>query len=347
MPLFITNSKPLSRRRAQATRALLGFALIFSSCFSAGWWLLAHRSSWTATDSIPPSASIFDQTVLFQTIDQPYTTEYAFYHGVGPAIAWARRANSVIVGNSQSLAGLRGKSIGEAEEKSGLSFYNLSEARNNFLFVDRLFQTQRLAPSLVLVNVPGFFDLKLHPVLKATMRVSDGRAWMEVYAHSLSWFVRAILQQWIPKWTLFRPSGVIVAQEPRDAKNGFLFESFEPPPSGQGGLLDFKPQTPVKMDPALLKRAAEFKRDMEARGSRIILMHVPSHEDPAVTEELARELQVPFIIPRLKGMTSRDNMHLDRESAERFSRVFFRRLLELSEVKSLEERRPASSGDER
>jgi hypothetical protein len=335
----ISNSKRLSKRGAQALWATGVFVVFFSISFSAGLWLLNEKSPWVTTDSIPAGGWMLDQSILFQTIDQPYTTEYAFYHGIGPAISWARRADVVIVGNSRPLNGLRGKSVQEGEAQSGLSFFNLAEPRNNDVFILQLFQRQHLAPSLVLVATENFFDPKLHPTMKNTLTVSDWRAGLEVYSHSFSWFVRGFLQQWIPKLTFFRAQGVRVPREPRSAKDGFLLDSLEVPPSGPQSSLTYTPLMKVQLDPLFLSRALEFKKQMEERGSRVIFIYVPSHEDPAIVEELARETKTGCVAPHLQGMTSFDNMHLDRESAERFSKVFFEQLFRLPEVKALERKR--------
>jgi hypothetical protein len=83
----------------------------------------------------------------------------------------------------------------------------------------------------------------------------------------------------------------------------------------------------VTPDRAKLRRAQDFKREVEARGGRLVLCLVPAPTASRATAEwLARELGVPLIAPELENLRTHDGSHLTPESAGTFAAVFFSEL---------------------
>jgi hypothetical protein len=75
-------------------------------------------------------------------------------------------------------------------------------------------------------------------------------------------------------------------------------------------------------DEEVLAIARDFKRALAARGTSLILTHVPSPANMSQREQamaLAAELQVPFVGPVMDALVTRDGAHLTDESAQRFA----------------------------
>lgn len=73
-----------------------------------------------------------------------------------------------------------------------------------------------------------------------------------------------------------------------------------------------------------IQNALAFKREMESRGTAIILTQVPYVKScDRKMRELAQLLAAPIVRPHLENLTTFDGSHLSPESAARFSTAFF------------------------
>ena len=73
-----------------------------------------------------------------------------------------------------------------------------------------------------------------------------------------------------------------------------------------------------------LPSASDFLSALPIKHECVILTMVPAvNTQSAFTNDLAKELGMSVVAPRLDGLQTFDGSHLDRESAERWSKAFF------------------------
>ena len=93
-------------------------------------------------------------------------------------------------------------------------------------------------------------------------------------------------------------------------------------------------------DKRALGLAREFKRELDARGTTLVLTTVPyTQTHTAHLAWLSRELDAPYILPSFKGMETADGSHLTVDSRRKISREIWPALMELPAVKSALETR--------
>jgi len=310
------------------------FVLLFLILILVGQWVSRDKPDWIYRSSIPEGLIDWDQSILGDAFGEPYD-EYIFYHGIGHAMTWARQADILILGNSRPLFAFRSPVIQQAEKQSGLTIYNLAGTGSTVTYALALIRKQNLRPRLIILNEDNFFNSVVWPSQKAAMNQSDWQCWMSVGEHYLSWKIQNTLRHWIPKFGFFKEHGGKNFYLLRSVQNGALF--LENVSDQNIPLKEPRRQvSPLKIDPVYLERAELFKKEMEDRGARLVLTHVPSSVlNQAYAQALAKELQIPYVEPRLLGLNTFDQSHLTPESGDRFSKAFFKKLFQLDEVKKI------------
>lgn len=330
MPLFISTFKGTAARRKRAARGLAAFAGVFLACVAWGLWLSARCPQWVYHDPAGREAWKYRATTFFETLEHPYA-DYALYHGIGPAISYARRADVLILGSSVSLDAFTDEQVRSAARKSGLTFFNLSLPGANYLFDEKMMARQHLAPRLVLLSDFYFFNAGIRAQEREAMALPYWRVWLATQEHSLYWLLQYILQGAVPRLLFFKAPPGGTAYLLRSVENGCRFEDST---VEKGAKVGFQPQG-SKVTPEELEGAREFKQRMEQQGTRIILVHIPSPISPEHTKKMAKALQLPCILPGPVPMVTFDGLHLSAASSENFSKDFFQKLFKIPEFQEL------------
>jgi hypothetical protein len=213
-----------------------------------------------------------------------------------------------------------------------------------------------LSPSVLIINENHFFTSGLSPYGDETIKMGYWQALTRIVEHDISWFLRVQSHQFFPRFGLGKIYGSVPVVEYRSIQTGCLvMENFKEDlvpaavrDSGEEVLSVEELQTAVK-----------FKKEMEARGIKIILTSVPygtdemkdlgrwikdpeermlvsGAEEPYEKVDLAaKRLKIPLIEIGSKDLETFDGRHLDEKSGLAFTRLFFDQFLKRPEVKTL------------
>ncbi len=329
--LFFTSvSEKKSSRRTHLVKACVFSSAVFLIFMGVSQWIRIQRPQWVYHSLL--TNPNWDQALVNGAFDTPNDVS-VFYHGIGPAMAYARQAQVLILGNSRPYFAFRASLLDWAEKQSGLKIYSLAGPGSTFVFTEELIRRQNLNPRILILNEDDFFNPVLWPTQKEVLAESDWQAWTRLWERRVSWEVSSGLQRWIPKFIFFKEHEGKIPLLIRSVQNGgLLSENF----SEESFPLEESRSFDLKLDPLYLERAKAFKKEMEEHGITLILTHVPSDgRGAALTQAVAGELGVVCLIPHLKGLETFDHSHLTPESGDRFAKAFFEELFQLPEMKKL------------
>ena len=233
-----------------------------------------------------------------------------------------KAADVLFLGNSRVMLGFSRTELGTMFDRLGMHYYLLgfghTEGDQFPLAIIRKFN---LRPRFVVINADPFFVGGVSPFGRkvASMSTFDARkALFEGAAHDR--FVSA-LRPLLPHWPDLADGPVSRLPLYRARSDGAWL-----------GPSAFAKTTPVRegvdappgpVPEARLLLAKQFKAEMDARGTQIILTCVPSPAaDRRQAEEFARYLDVPLVDPHMDGLETFDRNHLTPESARRFTAAF-------------------------
>ncbi len=239
-----------------------------------------------------------------------------YLHGLEGVVEPMRAAQVIFVGSSRAGFSFRDDFVTRFEQATGLKTYALGFPRSGMAMAEKLIQRYNLRPRVLVVAVDNVFftDFVSHEIVSAE-RLSQWEAWRQLREDRLSWWSRNHLHRYIPEFEVFghqtisviyrnyRTGGWIVVQHPEEH------------------LAVVEPT--ARMPAPERARAREFVARMRERGIEVVFTAVAGG-DYALEDlgELARELDVPLLAPRLEGLTTGDPVHLDGPSARRFSDAF-------------------------
>lgn len=258
---------------------------------------------------------------------------YVLYHGVGNAIRHARASEGLLLGNSRMQFAFPRDVLERVFEETGCRFYNLAFGYvERSAFVLRLIEKHDLRPRFVVVNADGlFFRENPSGFGDQVMAASRWQAWKTVYERSLAGAVRhSPPLEWLPRWRIPFP---FITNDPMLVYRSISYGSWRGPdlsliPVGNPP----EPRViPSEVPPDKLASATAFQRALDSRGATLVLSWAPvpgewDRRDNAIA--LARAIGAPFLSPIVPGLVTRDNDHLNDESAERFATAFFEEFLQ-------------------
>jgi hypothetical protein len=308
------------------TSVLAIFALVFAALTAGGMWAVGNVPAVTARWGPPPPLPPQPGEDWYIAYDQDNVARdhYVMYTGYGPAIAYAKGADAVIVGDSRSQIGFLREELAAYTEREGVRFYNMSLGFfEGDPFFTEVIRRQDLRPRYLIVNVDvsqgNFFRAEPSALGKKILAGGGWTAQKYIYGRYMSDIVESTVQKAFPYYPGPKQGTVMY----RSWSNGFW---------NRDKMIGYKGPYPVKpfVDTQSADERAEeqqrarvFAREMEARGSRVVFTWVPaSYMNRDRAKAIAEAAGVPFISPDLEGLATIDEGHLDGESAERFSIAF-------------------------
>lgn len=254
---------------------------------------------------------------------------YVLYHGTDrTALARLRQAQVLFLGNSRLMFALESGALRAFFQQRGLRYYVLGFGHTEQDdFPARIIAKYDLRPSVVVVNVDGFFwDGQSEWAAKVVRETWFDARKLQAESEASHW-VRRRLHAVLPQYADLHHGGrEFVVFRSRLDGTWLVANQFD-----EGMPFEWPPVSD-RHEPSRrsLEAAETFKRDLDARGARLILALVPS---PLASihraQVVAAHLGVPLVAPTVDRLTTVDGSHLSPASAWRFERVFLSALSDL------------------
>jgi hypothetical protein len=184
----------------------------------------------------------------------------------------------------------------------------------DMVFTDELLRRMNPRASVYIINVDDFFERRETVAAKAILHDPDARSRYEWKRFSQDWhrpICGAFPKLCGNKYAIFRSRETgayyrMPGDEPVIAKNAVSYDPWVDDAS-------VRDSTALAID--FLKRFAQ--------GKCVILTNVPYPETrDGDAEAIAAGAGLPLVAPKLDGLNTTDSYHLDRASADRWSRAF-------------------------
>jgi len=309
-------------------------------------FVMSFVASGPLVRKLPIREGRYPREALMPEIDVPRGREYFFasaphelsqsilYHDLGDSIANARRADVLFLGNSLMPLALREEFLVPKAGRLGVRLFSLGVGHaENGRFPLEVIRKHDLRPKIVVVNATaGFFDRRgrFSPPAREAMEGTRWDAMKRVIEGIGSWRIQLLVHSFLPKLDFLDQRMLPKAVMYRSSRTGWWYPALEP-----------RSRYPVRINPPeknfdhLLPFAREYKRELDERGTLLVLTHIPGGKTYlAHLPLLTRELGVPLVAPKLDGLQTTDGAHLDRESARRFSAAFWKGFIALPEVRT-------------
>jgi len=246
------------------------------------------------------------------------------YHGTDDeALANARTANILFIGNSRMMFALRPAVLAPWAAAHGVTYYAFGFGyRDGDDWALELVRKHDLRPRVVVVNVDGFFARPMSPGAQRVRRETRFGARKQIFEGEVAHEARRYLHRVIPNWLdLYGRPGFPFGNEfiaYRSRRDGVWAVSPWPAAEMPAASVDFQVE-PV--GPRLGDAARAFKAEFDARGTRMVLTYVPTPDDSGGNPvAIGAMLGVPVVALGVDGLTSHDGSHLSEESALDWSR---------------------------
>ncbi len=316
--------------------------------------ILPPDMSWHGEFSPPPSRD----GIITETDSDHYEIYDVLYYGIGGAIANARKADVIFLGNSRVLHAFRESSVQDASKATGLRFFNLCyPANDGMVMAYETIRRQNLKPAVVAVNLNYFFMKGLSSYGLKTAGEGAWRSRMWLYGRTISWRLSLWLHRFLPRLGLNQTLQAKPSYDDQSSEDGFLEAEYHP--SDIEAILVKEPSKFIDPPPEEVENAKWFIGKMAERGIAVVLLDIPydigtywnvqasggsfkalsllpENSRPYYRgDKLAEILGLPLIHPYVGPLNTRDGSHLTRESAERYAKGFFKQFLELPVVQSV------------
>jgi hypothetical protein len=306
--------------RQSRWQSLAHLAFAFWVCAAASAFALlikpaAARQADIVTHRDPPAEGKF-----YLAHDRGgHIDHHVIYHGIDRLVRERLRAADVLfLGNSRLMFALDSTTLGEFFTALGRRYYVLGfghEEQDDFPL--QIIRANDLRPSLVVVNADYFFAGRQSEWAARVIEESDFDAWKIQFEGEASHRVRRVLHRIVPHYVdLGHGHREVVLYRSREDGSWFVANDFD-----DGRLFAWPPGDRTLPGEAAHESAASFKRELEARGARLVLCVVPG---PEVSLHRARafaeQLSVPMIVPNPGALRTIDNSHLSADSARRVAR---------------------------
>lgn len=308
-----TSSTSSSERQRVAPRGLL-------VCFLAGL-VVAGAAGELLAHALPASRVV--GATRFRRVDPPRAEDELavygealdqrdLYYGFGGWLAQARRADVLIMGTSRVQLGISEEVLVPRFRAAGLRVFSIALGHaERSPFEMAVVRRHDLRPELVLVEGRRFF--RDEPSAYGARVIADGpwRAWTEVVEGRAAWGVDRRVHALLPKLRGVEPFVIYRSRETGLWRPALHPSGSRPVPSAR--RRDRPSDAEIRVGRAV-------RDELRRRGARMVIVAVPSPEESAEgVEELARSLGVPCVGPEPEGLRTTDGLHLDEESARRFT----------------------------
>ncbi|MFZ5428510.1 MAG: hypothetical protein ACOZEN_16220 [Thermodesulfobacteriota bacterium] len=272
------------------------------------------RAGYLAVESTPPGADWY--------IDLQWgLTESHFhvlYHGIGPSIENARKADILLLGDSRALLGFDWRQIEAFSKDHGVRIFNLAiDGGTGWEFPLALMKRHGIRPKAVILTVPSFISNPVFPAAREAMDSSLLTSFKYVLSGETIWRLKNSIAMVSPRLlTWFYPRHSFHSTY-RSTVHGNWYRD---------NWID-DPRYPVRAagepcgkEPPL---PAEFMDTLSGWGTTVILGDIPGDNwCPADAARLAARMGAESVTVSDKGLHTYDHGHLTRDSSELFTRRF-------------------------
>ena len=252
---------------------------------------------------------------------------HVIYFGTDAEVtARIRTAEVLFLGNSRLLFALRPEELRPFFAAQSVPYYVMGfgyrEADRFPLAIIRKFD---LHPRLVVVNADGFFGGGLSEWAEVVNRDTPFAARKRQLEGEAAHEARRNIERLVPNWLqVFGLPGLGLRRS---------FNAYRSRTDGTWEISPWPDGTKAFVAPSLEGRALapdevaaarEFMAELDARGSRLVLTHVPTPEPMpgAGPARFAELLGVPLVTAAVPALTTHDESHLSQGSARDWSRAF-------------------------
>jgi hypothetical protein len=320
---FSTSSSKVGSGLRKGHREL-ACVLVCASVFTllTACWLLAPRSISLRFRALAPSISPPLSPDWYLAYFNGDVEHFAIYNDLGGAAESLKRADVLFVGNSRIQYAFRDRAtLRDFFSARNMTYFVLAFGYNEGeIFPEAIIRKFDLHPKWVIVNANPFFGTQASVPATQAMSLGYWEAWKTSFEAVSSLAVQRRIHRIFPYFGLSqwdknqvqyvayrsRSDGTVLSVEARGTP--------EPVRPGDG----FSGPLPTEDQ---IKEAKEFKKDLDARGAKLILTWIPPGSGNTA-RTLASLLHVPFVPPEETGLSTYDGRHLDYKSGRRLSASF-------------------------
>ncbi len=238
----------------------------------------------------------------------------AFWYGLEPAAsAAAAKARVLFIGNSRTVFAFSGKPTADWFSSLSESYYLLGFSHfENYTFEAPLLRKLHPHAKVYVINIDSFFDQSETGPGKTVMedesaraRYNQKRGWQTIHKAICTTFKSACGHE----WAIFRSRSAGTWRV-----SGGHFSS-EP--------VSYDDDIDQKMVASYTALGREFLPTLSGDRACMILTVVPTEKTTVGTAKaIAAALNLNLVAPRLEGLNTFDHVHLDQDSALRWSAAF-------------------------
>lgn len=329
------------RSSTSSSRAVIAFAVGFLAMVGVGETLPDDLRLETP-DTVPQ-----DRDGEFFPTDDGGDDE--LYYGDPRFFDSYRNADIWLVGNSQIQYDLRRDAMRSFCKKYGVTYFNFGITNmTGELFILRIMRKYDIWPRLVIINEDEFFTGELSRSTRAIVAETWRERQVTVSSFPITWedlrrsfeahagdFVTSRLGAVLPFWRVGRPMLDRIRPMFRSSIDGTWRDY--PPVRAMGvpGPIAYSDMEKERHVPgAHVEAARRFARELRAHGTEIVLTVLP-HVGGLLprARQIAEAVDAPLIVPRVENLRTLDSVHLDEDSAKRFSAAFLSELVETAEFR--------------
>ena len=239
-----------------------------------------------------------------------------FYNLEPPALDYARDAEVLVLGNSRLQVALSNDATADWFKRAKASYYLLAFSYNeDMVFTDDLLRRINPHASVYIINVDDFFERRETAAAKAILHDPDARnryEWKHFWQSLHQPICGAFPSLCGHKFVIFRSRETGAYYRIPQVERVF--------PQNAVSYDRWVDQAVVKDSTAL---AIEFLKQF-AKGKCVILTDVPFPETKiGDAAAIAAGAGLPLVVPpEMDGLNTTDGYHLDRVSADRWSKAF-------------------------
>jgi len=292
------------------------FVLLIAGCLLAPQSLFRRFRPLATEVSSPPPSPAWHLGYFNGDIEHA-----AVYNNLFGAADAARRADVLFVGNSRIQYAFRDQdTLRRFFSAQGLSYFILAFGYGEgSRFTEAIVRRFDLHPKWVVVNADPFFGKPFTTVASQAVSFGYPGAWKTSFETETSLAIQRRVHRIVPYIALSQWDFYTQWIYYRAKSDGTLrLSAWRGKP---GGMWQDDINGGRRLTPGQLAAAESFKRDLSARGARLVLTWIPpSASDNA--RQLSSVLRVPLIAPDDRGLTTIDGSHLDERSSKQFSARF-------------------------